>query len=113
MDSFASSCENVPPHRNRTHWVEFLSVFCNWHLRRHWKKHQSWKGFFFVVRDEVSFLDHQFLVANPFHQLAHVLDDSFVDNHFHRYEASTSYPPAGYPYDFHARGYGAHPADEC
>ena len=23
--------------------------------------------------DEVSFLDHQFLVANPFHQLAHVL----------------------------------------
>ena len=65
------------------------------------------------MHGEVSFLDHQFLVANPFHQLAHVLDDSFIDNHFHRYEASTSYPPAGYPYDFHAQGYGAYLADEC
>ena len=63
--------------------------------------------------DKVSFLDHQFLVANPFHQLAHVLNDSFVDNHFHRYEASTSYLPAGYPYDFRARGHGARPVDEC
>ena len=27
------------------------------------------------MHDEVSFLDRQFLVANPFHQLAHVLDD--------------------------------------
>ena len=60
--------------------MEFLSVFCNWHLRRYWKKRQSWKGFVFVVLDEVSFLDHQFLVANPFHQLAHVLNDFFVDN---------------------------------
>ena len=93
--------------------MEFLSVFCNWHLRRHWKKHQSWKGFVFVMHDEVSFLNHQFLVANPFHQLAHVLNDSFVDNHFHRYGVSASYPPTGYPYDFRVRGYGARPADEC
>ena len=48
--------------------------------------------------NEVSFLDHQFLVANPFHQLAHVLNNSFVDNHFHLYGVSTSYLPAGYPY---------------
>ena len=66
------------------------------------------------MHDEVSFLGRQFLVANPFHQLTHVLDDSFVDNHFHQYEASASYPSIGYPYDFRARGYGAHPAnDEC
>ena len=64
------------------------------------------------MHDEVSFLDHQFLVANPLHQLAHVLDDSFVDNHFHRYGASAGYPLTGYPYDFHARGYGAHPVDD-
>ena len=63
--------------------------------------------------DEVSFLDHQFLVANHFHQLAHVLNDSFVDNHFHRYGASASYLPTGYPYDFRARGHGARPIDEC
>ena len=62
--------------------------------------------------DEVSFLDHQFLVANPFHQLAHVPNDSFIDNHFHRHRAFASYPPVGYPYDFHARGYGARPADD-
>ena len=61
-----------------------------------------------------SFLDRQFLVTNHFHQLAHVLDDSFVDNHFHRYGASASYLPAGYPYDFRARGYGARLVDdEC
>ena len=72
------------------------------------------KGFVFVVLNEVSFLDHQFLVANPCHQHAYVLDDSFVDNHFHRYGASASYPPASYPYDFRAQGYGARPADdEC
>ena len=62
--------------------------------------------------DEVSFLDHQFLIANPFHQLAHVPNDSFVDNHFHRHGASVSCPAASYPYDFHAQGYGAHLADE-
>ena len=92
--------------------MEFLSVFCNWHFRHHWKKHQSWKGLVFVVHDKVSFLDNQFLIANPFHQHAHVLDDSFVDNHIHRCGASTSYPPAGYPYDFCARGYGTRPADD-
>ena len=62
--------------------------------------------------DEVAFLDHQFLVANPFHQLAHVLNDSFVDNHFHLYGASASYLPAGYPYYFRARGRGARLIDE-
>ena len=92
--------------------MEFLNIFCNWHLRRHWKKHQSWKGFVFVVLDEVSFLDHQFLVANPFHQHAHVLNDSFIDNHFHLYGAFASYLPAGYPYYFRARGRGARPVDE-
>ena len=60
--------------------------------------------------DEVSFLDHQFLVANPFSQLAHVLNDSFVDNHFHLYGASASY--AGYPYGFRAQGHGVLPVDE-
>ena len=93
--------------------MEFLSVFYNWHLRRHWKKHQSWKGFVFVMHDEVSFLDHQFLVANPFHQLAHVPNDSFIDNHFHWHGASASCLPTSYPYDFYAQGYEARPADEC
>ena len=65
------------------------------------------------MHDEVSFLDHQFLVTNPFHQLAHVPNDSFVDNHFHRYGASVSYPLAGYPHDFRAQGYEACLADEC
>ena len=62
--------------------------------------------------DEVSFLDHQFLVANPFHQLTHVLNDSFVDNHFHLYGASASYLPAGYPYYSRALGRGARSVDE-
>ena len=92
--------------------MEFLNIFCNWHLHHHWKKRQSWKGFVFVVLDEVSFLDHQFLVANPFHQHAHVLNDSFIDNHFHLYGAFASYLPAGYPYYFRARGRGARPVDE-
>ena len=92
--------------------MEFLSVFYNWHLRRHWKKRQSWKGFVFVVHDEVSFLDHQFLVTNPFHQLAHILNDSFVDNHLHLYGASASYLPTHYLYYFRARGHGVHPVDE-
>ena len=64
------------------------------------------------MHDEVSFLDHQFLTANPFHQLARVLDDSFVDNHLHLYGMSASCLPAGYPYDFRAQGYGACLADE-
>ena len=92
--------------------MEFLNIFCNWHLRHHWKKRQSWKGFVFVVLDEVSFLDHQFLVTTPFHQLVHVLNDSFIDNQFHLYGASTSYLPADYPYYFRARGRGARPVDE-
>ena len=62
--------------------------------------------------DEVSFLDHQFLVANPFHQHAHVLNDFFIDNHFHLYGAFASYLPTGYPYYFRARGRGARPVDE-
>ena len=62
--------------------------------------------------DEVSFLDHQFRVANPFRQLAHVLNDSFVDNHFHLYGASASYLPAGYPYGFRAQGHGARLVNE-
>ena len=62
--------------------------------------------------DEVSFLDHQFLVANLFHQLAHVLNDVFVNNHFHLCGASASYLPTGYPYHFRARGHGVHLVDE-
>ena len=62
--------------------------------------------------DEVSSLDHQFLTANPFHQLAHALNDSFVDNHFHLYGASANYLPAGSLYGFRVKGDGAHPVDE-
>ena len=62
--------------------------------------------------DEVSFLDHQFLVANPFRQLAHVLNDYFVDNHFHLYGASASYLLASYPYDFRTQGHEARPVNE-
>ena len=62
--------------------------------------------------DEVAFLDQQFLVANPSHQLAHVLNDFFVDNHFHLCGASASYFPVGYPYLFHARGSGTRPVNE-
>ena len=64
------------------------------------------------MHDEVSFLDLQSLVANPFHQLTHVLSDSFVDSHFYQHGASASYPLAGYLRDFHVQGYGAHLADE-
>ena len=94
------------------HWVEFLSIPCNWHLLHHWKKHQSLKGFAFVVHDEVSFLDLQFLVANPFHQLTRVPSDSFVDSHFYQHGLSTSCPLAGYLRDFPVQGYGAHLIDE-
>ena len=62
--------------------------------------------------DEVSFLDHQIFVTNPFHQLAHVLNDSFIDNHFHLYGASASYLPACYPYGFRAQGHEARPIDK-
>ena len=64
------------------------------------------------MHDKVSFLDHQFLIANPFHQLAHVLNDSFVDSHFHPYGASANYLSAGSPYGFRVQGDGAHPVDE-
>ena len=57
-----------------------MIVVCNLHLRRHWKKRQNWIGFVFAVLDEASFLNHQFLVAEPFHQLAHVLRDLFFYN---------------------------------
>ena len=50
--------------------MEFLIIVYNWHLPRHWKRHQSWRGFVFIVLDRVAFLDHQFLVAWLFHQLA-------------------------------------------
>ena len=92
--------------------MEFLIVVCNLHLHRHWKKRQSWKGFVFAVLDEVSFLDYQFHVAELFHQLAHVLSNFFVDNHFHLCEASASYLPIGYPCHFHAQGRGARLVDE-
>ena len=92
--------------------MEFLSAFCNWHLRHHWKRYQSWKGFVFIVLDEISSLDYQFPAANPFHQLAHVLNDSFVDNHFHLYETSTNYLPAGSPYGLRVQGDGARPVNE-
>ena len=109
---FSSFCESVPLHKNRIHWVEFLSIPCNWHLLHHWKKHQSLKGFAFVVHDEVSFLGLQFLVANPFHQLACVPSDSFVDSHFYQHGSSASCPLAGYLRDFPVQGYGAHLIDE-
>ena len=73
--------------------MEFLIVVCSWHLPHHWKRHQSWMGFAFVVLDKVAFLDRQFLIAWLFHQLAHVLCDLFFDNHFHLCGASASYLP--------------------
>ena len=65
------------------------------------------------MQDEVSFLDLQSLVANPFHQLAHVPSDSFVDNHFYQHGVSASYPLAGYLRDSHVQGCGALLTDEC
>ena len=90
----------------------FLSIPCNWHLFHRWKKHQSWKGFVFIVHDEVSFLDLQSLVADPFHQLAYVPSDFFVDSHFYQHELSASCSLAGYLRDFHVQGCGAHLANE-
>ena len=83
MNFFSSSCVSAPLHKNRIHWVEFLNIPCNWHRLHRWKKHQSLKGFAFIMHDKVSFLSLQFLVANPFHQLVRVLSDSFVDSHFY------------------------------
>ena len=92
--------------------MEFLSIPCNWHLLHRWKKHQSWKGFAFVVHDEFSFLDLQFLVANHFHQLARVLSDSFVDSHFYQHGSFASCPLAGYLRDFPVPGCGARLVNE-
>ena len=92
--------------------MEFLIVVCNLHLRRHWKKRQSWMGFVFAVLDEASYLNHQFLVAEPFHQLAHVLRDLFFYNHSHLCGASASCLPVGCPCHFHARGRGDRLVDE-
>ena len=64
------------------------------------------------MNDKVSFLDLQSLVANPFHRLAHVPSDSFVDSHFYQHGASASYPLAGYLRDFYVQGCGAHLTDE-
>ena len=92
--------------------MEFLSVPCNWHLLHRLKKHQSLKGFTFVVHDKVSFLNLQFLIANPFHQLVRVLSDSFVDSHFYQHVSSASCPLAGYLRDFPVQGCGARLVDE-
>ena len=92
--------------------MEFLSIPCNWHLLHRWKKHQSLKGIAFVVHNEVSFLDLQFLVANPFHQLIRVPSDSFVDSHFYQHGSSASCPLAGYLRDFPVQGCGALLVDE-
>ena len=99
-------------HKNKIHWAEFLSIPCNWHPLHHWKKHQSLKGFAFVVHDEISFLSLQFLVANPCHQLVRVLSDSFVDSHFYQHISSASCPLAGYLRDFLVPGCGARLVDE-
>ena len=64
------------------------------------------------MHDEVSILDLQSLFANPFHQLAHVPNDSFVDSHFYQHGASASYPLAGYLRDFHVQDCEAHLANE-
>ena len=65
------------------------------------------------MHDEVSFLNLQFLVANPFHQLVRVLSDSFVDSHFYQHVSFVSYPLVGYLRDFPVRGCGARLVDEC
>ena len=92
--------------------MEFLSIPRNWHPLHRWKKHQSLKGFAFVVRDEVSFLGLRFLIANPFHQRAFAPSGSFVDSHFYQYGSSASCPLAGYLRDFPVQGCGARLVDE-
>ena len=92
--------------------MEFLNIPCNWHLLHRWRKHQSLKGFAFVVHDKVSFLGLQFLVVNPFHQLALVPSGSFVDSHFYQHGLSASCPLAGYLHDFPIQGCGARLVDE-
>ena len=64
------------------------------------------------MRDEVSFLGLQFLVANPFHQRALVPSGSFVDSHFYQHGSSASCPFTGYLHDFPVQGCGARLIDE-
>ena len=64
------------------------------------------------MHDEVSFLDLQFLIANPFHQLDRIPSDSFVDSHFYQHGSSASCPLVGYLCDSRVQGCGAHLADE-
>ena len=64
------------------------------------------------MHNEVSFLDLQSLIANLFHQLAHVLNDSFVDSHFYQHVSSVSCPLAGYQRDFPIPGCGARLVDK-
>ena len=89
----------------------FLSIPCNWHLLHRWKKHQSLKGFAFIVSDEVSFSGLQFLVANPFHQHALAPSGSFVDSRFYQHGSSANCPFAGYLRDFPVQGCGARLVD--
>ena len=108
---FSSACESVPLHKNRIHWVEFLSIPCNYPLLHRWKKHQILKGFAFVVRDEVSFLSLLFLVTNPFHQRALAPSGSFVDSHFYQHGSSASCLLTSYLRDFPVQGCGARLVD--
>ena len=92
--------------------MEFLSISCNYHPLHRWRKHQSLKGFAFVVHDEVSFLSLQFLVANPSPQLVRVLSDPFVNSHFYQHVSSASGPLASCLRDFPVAGGGARLVDE-
>ena len=92
--------------------MKFLSIPYNWRPFHRWKKHQTLKGFAFVVHDEVSFLSLQFLVTNPSHQLVRVLSEPFVDSHFYQHVSSTSCPIASYLRDFPVPGYGARLVNE-
>ena len=91
--------------------MEFPSIPCNCPFLHHWKKHQSLKGFDFVVLNEVSFLSLLFLVANPFHQRALAPSGSFVDSHFYQHGSSASCPLIGYLRDFPVHGCGARLVD--
>ena len=92
--------------------MEFLSIPCNYHPLHRWKKHQSLKGFTFVVHDEVSFLSLQFRVANLSHQLVRVLNDPIVNSHFYQHVSSASCPLASCLRDFPVPGCGARLVDE-
>ena len=98
-----------------TRWsFRAISVTGIWHLASSSSLEETSKleGVCFCCTQRSLFLDHQSLVANPSHQLAHVLNDLFVDNHFHLCGASANYLLASYPCHFHVQGHGAHPVDE-